>query len=259
MRADGWDRDRVRNLPYDDLRYWYIQRVSYEQLLDEVDFQPGERLLDVGANTCWASNRFARLGLDVVALDIATAELQGLETAEYFLETGEVYFERVLSSMAAPALTSSSFDYVFCCEVLHHNDPQALRQTLSELHRVLKPGGKLLVINEPMRFPLRLKRDHGEEVAQFDGNEHVYFFHQYYAAARRAGFAVSLRRPKYNAFFSDQPTVLELEHGARRITWELGNYLLRRIPATRNAVYAYRTLIAGDLSLTMICTKAAAA
>ena len=40
-------------------------------------------VLDVGSNTCWAANQFARRGLNVVALDIATAEMQGLYTAEF--------------------------------------------------------------------------------------------------------------------------------------------------------------------------------
>ena len=161
-------------------------------MLQRSSLKPGERLLDVGANTCWASSVFASLGLDVVALDIAAAELQGLRTADYFLQSGEVFFERVLSPMYAPALADGSMDHVFCCEVLHHNDREHLRRTFHELHRVLRPGGRLFVVNEPMRFPLRLKRDHALEVAQFEGNEHVYFLHEYRAAARRAGFRVSI-------------------------------------------------------------------
>jgi SAM-dependent methyltransferase/uncharacterized protein YbaR (Trm112 family) len=192
MRADGWDRERILSLPAVDLPYWHGQRRAIEDLLQRAAFRPGERLLDVGANTCWASNIFAARGLEVVALDIAAAQLQGLRTADYFLESGEVFFERVLSPMFAPALADQSMDHVFCCEVLHHNDRQHLRRTFRELHRVLRPGGHLFVINEPMRFPLRLKRDHGREVAQFEGNEHVYFFHEYYLAARRAGFRVSV-------------------------------------------------------------------
>ena len=43
---------------------------------------PGESLLDVGSNTCWASNFFAVRGLEVIALDISLWELQGLYTAD---------------------------------------------------------------------------------------------------------------------------------------------------------------------------------
>ena len=127
----------------------------------------------------------------MIALDIATAEMQGLQTADWFLETGDVYFERLLSVMYDPALASDSVDYVFCCEVLHHNDRADLRRTLARAVPRARPGGTLFMVNEPMRFPLRLKRDHAEEVAEFEGNEHVHFFHQYYCAARAAGFEVA--------------------------------------------------------------------
>jgi SAM-dependent methyltransferase len=224
MRADGWGRERILALPDIDLPYWHGQRRAIEALLDRIGFEPGQRILDVGSNTCWASNILAARGLEVIALDIATTELQGLRTADYFLDRGEVFFERMLSVMFEPALASASMDYVLCCEVLHHNDPTHLRTTFRELHRVLRPGGRLLVINEPMRFPLKLKRDHGREVAQFDGNEHVYFFHQYYRAARAAGFRVKI------------PAL----HGARLYS---------------RCAYAWRHMIVGDRPLSMDCIK----
>ena len=98
--------------------------------------------------------------------------------------------------MYAPALASASFDYVFCCEVLHHNDRHHLRRTFRELWRVLRPGGRLFVVNEPLRFPLRPKRHHAREVAQFDGNEHVYFLHEYRRAARARASARASRRSR---------------------------------------------------------------
>ena len=94
MRADGWNRERVRRLPDIDDGYWYVQGVSINQTAATMQFEAGQSLLDVGSNTCWASNFFARRGLNVVALDISTAELQGLYTSDYFIEDGTSYFER---------------------------------------------------------------------------------------------------------------------------------------------------------------------
>jgi SAM-dependent methyltransferase len=194
MRADGWGRARILALPDHDSGYWFHQKQGMQALLDSVRPEPGRRLLDVGANTCWASNIFARRGLDVIALDITKAELQGLCTAEYFLEQGDVHFERVLSVMFAPAIATESMDYVFCSEVLHHNDVRHLRRTMRECYRILRPGGQLLVMNEPLRFAANLKRHHAREVAQFDGHEHVFFFHQYYWAAKSRRRSPSSRR-----------------------------------------------------------------
>ena len=141
MRAEGWDRETVRRLPYLEHGYWYVQARSMHQLLATVPFRAGQSILDVGSNTCWAANHFAERGLRAIALDIATTELQGLYTADYFIEDGGVFFERVLGSMDAIPLASSSLDYVYCCEVLHHNDPDSLRRTFAEIFRVLRPGG----------------------------------------------------------------------------------------------------------------------
>jgi SAM-dependent methyltransferase len=258
MRADGWDRERILALPDVPLAYWAAQRQAIDSVLQIADFKPGERLLDIGSNTCWASNIFARRGLDVIALDIATAEMQGLRTAEYFFEAGDVYFERLLSVMYEPALASESLDYVFCCEVLHHNDAANLRRTLRECYRVLKPGGRLFVVNEPMRFPLRPKLDHAKEVEQFEGNEHVYFFHQYLLAVRAAGFHVA--KPWMRGVPPDDATSADRVPPQRRLA-PLERALRRReagrraIGAVRVARYAWRHAILGDRSLFLHCRK----
>lgn len=255
MHNTGWDREKIRALPNIHDPYWWVQAVALDHIMQLIEFKPGETLLDIGSNTCWASNKFAEKGLDVIALDISRTELQGLRTAEYFIDTGEVYFERLLSDMAAPAIASESLDYVFCCEVLHHNDLSALRRTLCEIDRVLKPGGRLLLVNEPMRYPLNLKRDHGESVAHFEGNENVYFFHQYVLAIRRAGFKFRFLEPRYVPFFSPDPGILPLDHPVRKVPYWVARYWARRIPAVRNTWLAWKMIITGDVNLAMICSK----
>jgi SAM-dependent methyltransferase/uncharacterized protein YbaR (Trm112 family) len=259
MRREGWDRERILQLPYWDVGYWLNQQRAIRYVLTEVPFRAGQRILDVGANTCWASNILARRGLDVVALDITSTELQDLATADYFLDSGEVYFERVLSVMFDPAFVDACFDYVFCCETMHHNDPDNLDRTMRELHRILRPGGRLLMLNEPLRFPLRPKRHHGEEVAEFEGHEHVYSLHEYWRAARAAGFRVvfpGVRAAAYGLRRGDGP--VPPPHG--RLAPLKAS--LRRHPAGRRLIHAYRIAyywwkhaIAGDASLDLFAEK----
>jgi SAM-dependent methyltransferase len=254
MRADGWDRERVLTLPDDPLEYWQGQKAAMEHLLSSVSLPAGSTLLDVGSNTCWASNIFASRGLDVVALDISTAEMQGLYTADWWFEAGDVYFERVVSTMFDPALASESFDFVFCCEVLHHNALAELRQTLRELHRVLKAGGTLIVLREPLRFPSNLKRDHGSEVAEYEGNENVYFAHEYVLAARAAGFSVSLVEPR-TPVFAGAPLWLTEDSSALGSAKVFAQQLLRRSAVGRRALLGWTVLLGPDAPLGMLCRK----
>ena len=52
--------------------------------------------------------------------------------------------EQVSAATHAPRrdlpLASESLDYVYCCEVLHHNDPVSLRRTIEEAFRVYAEG-----------------------------------------------------------------------------------------------------------------------
>jgi SAM-dependent methyltransferase len=199
MRSDGWDRERVLELPYVPLGYWYAQATAMQDVLGGtvpgLDLAPGQRILDVGSNTCWASAAFAARGLDVVALDIAVHEMQGLKTADWWFDAKDIYFERVLGTMFSPALASNSFDFIWCCEVLHHNHRSNLRLTLRELARLLKPGGWLIVVNEPVRALRSPKLHPGAEVAEFEGHEHAYLRSSYVRAARAAGLHVNVFGP----------------------------------------------------------------
>jgi len=75
-----------------------------ERVLETVPFEPGQSILDVGANTCWAAATFARIGLRAVALDISMVEMQGLRTADWWFEQDGTYFERVLGSFKLAAV-----------------------------------------------------------------------------------------------------------------------------------------------------------
>lgn len=258
MRADGWDRERILKLPYEQSGYWFAQGAAIERLFELMEFQPGATILDVGSNTCWASNIFAKHGLKVIALDIATAQMQGLRTADWWFEENGVYFERVLSVMFDPAIASGSLDYVFCCEVLHHNHRENLDRTLRELHRVLKPGGKLLVVNEPLRFLTNRKLDHAEDVAEYEGHEHVYYLHEYLMAARRAGFKVRVMRPNTTPFYRGDPFVLLPDDSVGVAARKFAKHLVRSNERTRQAYTLYQLTVGReDMSLAMMCEKAA--
>jgi SAM-dependent methyltransferase len=257
MRSRGWDRERILRLPEgEEDGYWYVQARSLAQLLETVDFQPGQSVLDVGSNTCWATNRLARAGLRAIALDISTAELQGLRTADVFIEAGTSYFERVHGTMNDMPIASGSLDYVYCCEVLHHNDLPGLLRTFREAHRVLKPGGKLLVINETLKCLRDRSGVHVDTVAHFEGYEHAHWARQYRQGARRAGFSVEPREPVYHPFFDAAGLRSSPGASPREVARQRLSAGLRRSERARRAYLAWLHHVEGGVMYSMIATKA---
>jgi SAM-dependent methyltransferase len=256
MRAEGWDREKVRRLPDIEHGYWYVQSRSMHQIVSMVPFKRGQRILDVGSNTCWAANRFAEIGLQAIALDIATTELQGLYTAEYFIDDGHTFFERVLGSMDAIPLASNSLDYVYCCEVLHHNDPASLRRTFQEIFRVLRPGGRLLMVNETLKTLRDPNGVHVEGVEQFEGYEHAHWALRYRWEATRAGFQSTVAEPHYRPFFGD--AAVRLRGSGVPL---LGPFIRRGGRALHSSALARRAYLSwlnhfwGTVSMNMIATK----
>jgi SAM-dependent methyltransferase len=224
------------------------------QVLTTVPVTPGQSVLDVGSNTCWASNHFAERGLQAIAMDIATPELQGLYTADWFIDDGHVFFERVLGSMDAIPLASSSVDYVYCCQVLHHNDLAGLRRTFAEAFRVLRPGGRVLMINETLKTLRDPHGVHDEGVEQYEGYEHAHWALRYRWEAMRAGFFTEVTEPHYRPFFGDA----ERASSARGDGWRsLGPLVdfFRHFPLARRAYLMWLNLIWGGVSMNMIATK----
>jgi len=254
MQADGWTPDMIRQLPDVEDGYWYVQGASINQLLREVPFVPGQTLLDIGSNTCWASNYFAVRGLRAIALDISLWEMQGLYSADYFIGDGTSYFERVLGSMNDMPLASNSLDYVYACEVLHHNDPDGLRRTFEEAYRVLKPGGKMLVVNETLKTLRDPVGVHAEAVAQYEGYEHAHWAMQYRWAAIRAGFATRLLEPSYHGFFANAPAP---EPPPLRPLRPRVENELKKTPAGRTLFLYWINNVVGGTAFGMIATKSA--
>ena len=128
--------------------------------------------------------------------------MQGLATADWWFEDKGLYMERVLGAMFDLPLASDSLEWVWCCEVLHHNHRANLWATMREIYRVLKPGGSLIVANETLRNLREPKLDPGKAVAEYEGHEHAYLRCSYVKAARDAGFAVDVRGPRYHTIFN---------------------------------------------------------
>ena len=257
MRADGWTRETVLELPYRRDGYWSAQAAAMHQTLRtrELGLAPRKTILDVGSNTCWASALLAGHGMNVTALDINAGEMQGLGTADWWFEQNDVYFDRVLGVMFDLPFADAAFDFVWCCGVLHHNHRANLYRTMREVRRVLKPGGSAIVVNEPCRSLRHPKLRPGHEVAQYEGHEHVYQPATYRRAARRAGLRVTIVYPWTVRMFRPFAFELPEETTVRRAAWIFIVHVVRHVPSLRRATLAYKQHVHGRAAVHMIATR----
>ena len=98
----------------------------------------GVRALDIGAGVGRHSRVLAQAGFEVVATDLSEV---GLEQIAGMAAGEGLAISTRLAPMTALPFGDASFDYVLAFNVIYHGDATVVRQAISEIARVLKPGG----------------------------------------------------------------------------------------------------------------------
>jgi SAM-dependent methyltransferase len=125
------------------------QRVP--EILVAVGAVPGARLADVGAGDGFFTVRLARaVGRrgHVTAVDISAAALERLRRR--LSDEGMTNVDTVQSDSADAELPAGSLDGILIVNAYHEMERH--EQTLAHLHRALRPGGRLVLV-EPLREP----------------------------------------------------------------------------------------------------------
>lgn len=119
----------------------------HRQVVALLDMGPGCRVLDVGCATGALSAQIARtcvpLGGDVVGID-AAAKMIGVARRKHGQEAN-LSFDAVLAEDLPYA--DGTFDRVVSTFFFHHVNRGLKERCLAEMHRVLRPGGRAVVVD----------------------------------------------------------------------------------------------------------------
>ncbi len=139
------ERAKSRSIDYDEVSRVYDSVRSGDpemvhQILQEISLDPHSLVLDVG---CGTANNTLLLASTI------EAKVVGLDISFGMLEKARRKVEEIpLTQGPAGALPfiDGSFHFVFMTEVLHHLPD--ISQALSEIHRVLVPGGSVCIVTQ---------------------------------------------------------------------------------------------------------------
>ncbi len=149
------------------------------------------KVIEIGAGMCWFSSEVSKLN--------EVNKVYALEFSEYMLKTIAPRFMQKLNAKTdkiiriqgdfnALSFENSFFDFALVDATLHH--ATNLNHLLKEINRVLKPGGILIAIREPIVPSWRpwTKDTFGKEDRKRGITENIYSFSEWQDFFRNAGF-----------------------------------------------------------------------
>jgi SAM-dependent methyltransferase len=178
--ADEYDD----SLPMHVMNHLMAKRVGFIKSM----VPAGAKVLDVGCGTGVLAEALVKEGFDVTGLDPFIGMLKYVKQRVPELET-------VHGKGEALPFPDNTFDFTYCVAVMHHvADKPNVRQTLMEMVRVTKPGGKIMIWDHNPRnpyWPLLMKR-----VPQDTGAERLIPDRELRAGLEAGGAVIFHNRPQ---------------------------------------------------------------
>jgi 2-polyprenyl-6-hydroxyphenyl methylase / 3-demethylubiquinone-9 3-methyltransferase len=130
-----WQPDTILHLLKTSVNPW---RVAYaHKIVSTLGVNTsGKTALEVGCGGGILTEEICKLGFTTTGIDPSE---QSLYTAANHAKTGGLNIKYDIGTGEELPYADASYDFVFCCDVLEH--VRDLPKVISEINRVLKPGG----------------------------------------------------------------------------------------------------------------------
>lgn len=171
-------------------------RLDKEVILAALKIAPGEGILDAGCGNGYMAREFARLvggAGKVYALDPDSAAIETLQS-----KTKDTNIEAFVGDITEETpLPASSLDLIYISTVIHGFSKTQIAGFLLEIKRLLKPGGRLAVVEIEQEAPfgppldIRLSPEDLRQLIDLPPGELVevgqYFYLQFFSERKPVG------------------------------------------------------------------------
>jgi SAM-dependent methyltransferase len=171
LATNGWGEllnlgyYRVVRLPLVVFGLARFQRELADRSIALLDPRPGQRVLDACCGRGYTTARIAESGAEVLGLDLLEEHVE--QATDQFGGVPNVQFASadvtgLPASAAGSPLGDGALDGVHCLEAAFHFGPAGRRAFLAEAYRVLRPGGRLVLVDFTWRD------EHPDDIAACD-------------------------------------------------------------------------------------------
>ena len=140
---NSWD-DLHKQERFKPVYPWdHVIRQVFVQFSRDNDRRKNMRMLDLGCGAGRHVIFMAREGFQAYGTDFSIA---GVHSAQEWLKSENIPAVVKQAEMSVQPFPDNFFDGIICAGVLYYNDISGIKKTIAEIHRILKPQGKVVLI-----------------------------------------------------------------------------------------------------------------
>jgi SAM-dependent methyltransferase len=184
--SEHWERTKPFAPPGHDMLPQGLPLIlDFAVAVTFLDVKWGDRVLDLGAGSCWVSEWLQRLNVATVSVDIS---VEMLRVGRGRLPGAPAV---VAGDLEHLPLRAGTFDKALCLNAFHHVPD--MPKALTEICRVLRPGGRI-VFSEPGRGHAEAATSE-RAAGEFGVTEQDILVAEFMESCRAAGFSKVRLKP----------------------------------------------------------------